>query len=191
MIRVGAAVARSIKSVMGNEKAPNNIDSIKSRICEMYSADQDMRHLALKNDGIIDGDEDVRLDEKNTEVMKSIVAEIGWPTITSVGAEVSQKAWLLVQHADHDVEFQKMCLSLMKSEGSDVDPQLIAYLEDRVRVNEGRPQLYGTQFYTRDDGKYLPRPIEEPEHVDERRKLVGLDSLEEYRQRLVEKYGKS
>src|SRR5690606_17036250 len=41
-------------------------------------------------------------DKANTEWLKAVVAERGWPTISEVGEEASYKAWLLVQHADQD-----------------------------------------------------------------------------------------
>ena len=54
-----------------------------------------------------------------------------------------------------------------------------AYLEDRVRIFSGQPQLYGTQFmYDKDELK--PQPIEDPEHLDERRAAVGLGPFAEY-----------
>jgi hypothetical protein len=52
-------------------------------------------------------------------------------------------------------------------------------LEDRVRMFEGRPQLYGTQLEPDDEGRPRPYPIEDPEGVDERRRAVGLEPLAE------------
>lgn len=158
----------------------------------MCDADQDMRNRALANDGIVETKEDEELDSKNTQRMKEIIAEIGWPTVSKVGKDISYVAWLLVQHADRDVVFQRHCLDLMKAEPVDeVNIRNIAYLEDRVCVNEKRPQVYGTQFFDSIvDGEkvYGPRPIGDPEHVEERRKEVGLETLEEYRQHLIKKY---
>jgi hypothetical protein len=42
---------------------------------------------------------------------------------------------------------------------------------------EGRPQLYGTQIGDIRDGKAIPRPIEAPASVDDRREQVGLEPL--------------
>ncbi len=42
----------------------------------------------------------------NTQAMKQIVAQHGWPGEKLVGAMGAQAAWLLVQHVDHDREFQ-------------------------------------------------------------------------------------
>lgn len=163
-------------------------ESIASEIEGMVAKDQEMRKRALENEGIIETEEDEKLDQKNTARMKEVVDQIGWPTISKVGKEAAEGAWLLVQHADYDVEFQKRCLQLMKEAPEDEVSKIdTAYLEDRVRVNEGRPQLYGTQFYGEGEN-YGPRPIENPEKVDERRKELGLESLEEYKKSLVKKY---
>ena len=128
------------------------------------------------------------LDQKHTIRMKEIVTQIGWPNASKVGYEAADYAELLVRHADHDVEFQIKCLALMKSEPDhEIDKINIAYLEDRVRVNSKQPQLYGTQFID-EGGKFTPREIENPEQVDERRKYMGLPTLEEGMAQMYKKY---
>ncbi|HBD24542.1 MAG: hypothetical protein A2566_03690 [Candidatus Zambryskibacteria bacterium RIFOXYD1_FULL_40_13] len=145
---------------------------LASEISAMREADQNMRKRNLDDDSWEEG-----LDENNTKRMKEIVHEIGWPSVSKVGADASRASWLLVQHADHDVAFQSHCLALMQELPSgEVQSRNIAFLTDRVRVNSGQPQLYGTQF-KQVDGKHVPKDIEDPEHVDERRKSMGLDTL--------------
>lgn len=158
---------------------------IAQELLKMERVDQEMRSRNLK-----DPDQwDSNVDYKHTERMREIVNRIGWPTVSKVGNRAAHSAWLLVQHADHDVVFQQLCLYLMKeSIESEVDQTDLAYLEDRTRVNAGRPQLFGTQF-TKVNGEFVPRPIENPEKVDERRLSVGLDTLEEGIEQMKEKYG--
>lgn len=161
-------------------KFPNIAADIK----KMVDADQDMRGRQTLEEDYWDEE----LDIKNTEKMKAIVSEIGWPTVSKVGKERSSDAWLLVQHADHDVDFQLHCLQLMKeAEAGEVDITEIAYLEDRVRVNQGRGQLYGTQF-TQKNGEHIPEPIEDEESVDERRSSVGMGPLVEQIQHMYDRY---
>ncbi|MFI0155851.1 DUF6624 domain-containing protein [Streptomyces lydicus] len=63
----------------------------------------------------------------------------------------------------------------------------LAYLTDRVLVSAGKPQLYGTQYS--DDGNSLqPQPVHDPEHLDERRAAMGLDTAAEYDQRMRKTY---
>ncbi|PCI18997.1 hypothetical protein COB64_04490 [Candidatus Wolfebacteria bacterium] len=80
-------------------------DSLGKEIIQMVEKDQHMRKS---------GNWDTSVDKKNTQRMKEIIDEYGWPTKSMVGWHAANKAWLLVQHADHDVEFQKKCLKLMK-----------------------------------------------------------------------------
>jgi hypothetical protein len=47
-------------------------------------------------------------------------------------------------------------------------------------MNEGREQVYGTQMTGEVGGGPTPWPIEDSEHVDERRAAVGLGPLDEY-----------
>lgn len=151
----------------------------------MCEVDQDMRERSLNDDSLWDESVDLR----NTMRMKEIVSEIGWPTADKVGEIAASQAWLLVQHADHDVAFQKECLALMKAaEPGQVSLRDIALLEDRVRVNSGEPQLYGTQF-RQEGGKHVPQPIEDAANVNERRKAMSLDTFEENIARMYERYG--
>ncbi len=109
-----------------------------------------------------------------------MINEHGWPGKTLVGDDGASAAWLLVQHADRDRDFQKKCLALMQAmPPGEVRGENIAYLEDRVLVGQGQPQKYGTQT-TEVDGRFVPAPIEDEAHVDERRQKLGLPPLAEY-----------
>ena len=72
--------------------------------------------------------------------------------------------------------------------GGELQPVHLAYLTDRLRTFEGKPQLYGTQGQTNSDGLIVPFPIEDEEHVDERREAIGLEPLEEYFKSMNESY---
>jgi hypothetical protein len=151
---------------------------------KMLEADQDMRAKAHGDPNFWDAD----VDRRNTERMKQIIKEIGFPLISLVGEEGMHNAWLLVQHADEDIEFQKECLRLMKeAPQNEVIISDIAYLEDRIRINSKQPQLYGTQF-TQKEGKHVPLPIEDEEKVNERRAQMGMDTLADQIDLMYKKY---
>ena len=65
----------------------------------------------------------------------------------------------------------------------EASPAHLAYLEDRVRVNAGERQLYGTQF-TVTDGRFGPHPIDDPQRLDERRAEAGLEPFADYETRM-------
>ena len=119
--------------------------------------------------------------------MKGIIAAKGWPGKKLVGGDGAKAAWLLVQHADLDLAFQKECLALLEKAvaAGDADAIEHAYLHDRVAVAEKRPQRFGTQF----NGEQQPQPIEDEANVDARRKAIGLPSMDEYRKQMRAMYG--
>ncbi|NUR82915.1 MAG: hypothetical protein HOY71_02375 [Nonomuraea sp.] len=123
----------------------------------------------------------LEVDRDNTAWLAEEVGARGWPLRSQVGEEGALAAWLLAQHADAAPAVQRelhaaMARALAAGEAS---PAHFAYLEDRVRVNAGRPQLYGTQFHGQGDG-FAPQPIEDPARLDERRASVGLEPFAEY-----------
>ena len=125
------------------------------------------------------------VDSKNTARIKEIVAEFGWPTKSLVGEDGATAAWLLVQHADRDTKFQRRCLDLMKAAPKgEVSSVEVAYLTDRVLVNEGKKQLYGTQFWFV-DGEMAPRPIKDRANLEKRRKAAGMTSFAEYERHMT------
>lgn len=124
---------------------------------------------------------DPEVDRENTERIKEIIREYGWPGEALIGKEGAHGAWLLVQHADHDPKFQEEALSLLEDAVAqgEAEKQDLGYLIDRVRVNSETSQLFGTQFRP-NEGGYEPFPIEDPEHLDERRKEYGMKPFAEY-----------
>ena len=157
--------------------------TLRDELLRMAKEDQEIRDRASRAryaDAAINA-RWAEVDRKNTARLKAIVAERGWPGKGLVGPDGAQAAWLLVQHADRDRDFQRRCLTLLEQavKAGEASGVHLAYLTDRVRVGDGRPQLYGTQFLTI-DGREELQPIEDQAHVDERRKAVGLPPLAEY-----------
>ena len=112
--------------------------------------------------------------------LTEIVDEFGWPTLDMVGEDGATAAWLVAQHADHDVELQAGWLVLMgeAAGAGQADPTEVAYLMDRVAVNQREPQRYGTQIRCQGGAPTPATPIEDAANVDERD--VVLESLAAY-----------
>lgn len=123
-----------------------------------------------------------RIDVGNTDRLREIVREHGWPGRSLVGEDGCHNAWLLAQHADRQLDFQREALALLAQAvaAEDASAKDLAYLTDRVRMNEGREQLYGTQIADVTDGRAVPWPIEDPERLDERRAAAGLERFADY-----------
>ena len=167
-------------------------EQLRGHLLARRDEDQRIRHLASTradpNTGQLPDDlaeEWTRVDRDNTRWLADLLATRGWPGRTLVGEEAAQAAWLIAQHADHDPEQQRTFLEAMRSAANDGEASAghLAYLEDRVRVHAGQPQLYGTQF-TYIDGRFEPHPIEDPERLQERRSRVGLEPFADYEARM-------
>ena len=98
-----------------------------------------------------------------------------WPTKSVVGAQGVRAVWLL---ASQDSALARVALHRMMEAGPEESPPAaVAVLEDRLRIANGRKQLYATQLVTSADGKLEPAPVEDPKHVDLRRDAAGLPPL--------------
>lgn len=113
--------------------------------------------------------------------LEQIIAEKGWPRISQVGHEAANAAWLIAQHGTDN--FLKRCLVLMKAAAADgeITPHHLALSIDRVLTQDKQKQIYGSQFQTNEDGKTFLLPVEDIEHIDERRAAMGMEPFSEYR----------
>lgn len=184
-LREEPAFARIAEKAAANEAKLNAAQNpeLRDELLRMVEEDQVARRAAgaAQFKDTVANERLKAIDMKNTARMKEIVAQVGWPTKTLVSERGARAAWLLVQHADLDVAFQRQCLPLLEKSvaAGEGEARDLAYLTDRVLVAEGKPQRYGTQFHMV-EGKLVPRPIEDEAQVDARRAAVGLGTLAEY-----------
>lgn len=121
--------------------------------------------------------------------LKQIFDKYGFAGIDLVGEEGSFNFWLMVQHSDHNPEFQKEVLGKMKIavEKGNADPGNYGLLVDRVNLNIGKSQIYGTQVtYNMKTGQAYPKSLKDRSGVNERRKSIGLEPIEEYLNKMTE-----
>lgn len=196
MHRLPATLGIAISAILTALPAHAACDNYPQELATRVSADQALRSR-LDFSRMNDPDQKKLMqqmgivDRANTAWLKAAFEQCGFPDKDKHGEKAQGNAWLLVQHADHDVALQKYTLSLLEKmaaqRGEPVRPSF-AYLADRVAVAEGRPQLYGTQ---------LMAPSEEPcnfdfntmddrEEVEARRSALGLPPLDIYKEMVLE-----
>ncbi len=119
------------------------------------------------------------IDDANMKRLAQIIDAYGWPGLRFAGA-ASHSSFLVLQHADPESQRKYLPLLRQAVARNDALGSSLALLEDRVRIREGKPQLYGSQLI----GRPLQfAPIEDEPHVDQRRRSVGLESLADYAKR--------
>lgn len=131
----------------------------------------------------------------HTRRMRTLLDRHGWPLISMVGTRAHKSAWLLVQHADHNVKFQEYCLQLMRAayalDPHSVAKEHLAHLTDRILVNRGKPQMFGTQFYVTRDGSYAPRPLRTKKGLDRLRRAYNLPPFSVYNKYITAAFRRS
>jgi hypothetical protein len=137
-----------------------------------------------------------RVHVENAEALNRFVSVHGWPGISMVGLEGCRAAWLVAQHAIGTPALQRRFLQELEkaSRAGEAPAKLAAFLSDRIRFNEGKPQVYGTVRDWNENGE-LDCEVEDPEHVDELRASAGLppfaESLAEHREEVEAEGGKA
>lgn len=156
---------------------------ISKKIIELKEKDDKLRAKLIEKRTLSNGynKEMEALHNENAKELKLIMEKIGFPTFDKVGEEASNAAWLIIQHSIGQPDFMKEAARLLEIAVNEnkADPKYLAYLTDRIAVFEGRPQLYGTQFDWDQNGQMSPNKYDDFLKVNERRKAIGLNSIEE------------
>ncbi|MGQ0431596.1 MAG: DUF6624 domain-containing protein [Microthrixaceae bacterium] len=163
-----------------------NDDRAARRALADFGPVQVGRELSDEHTAAIERTEE--LDRRHADRLKEIIDDHGWPGRSLVGRSGAHAAWLIAQHATHDPAFQRRVLGLMAGR-SDVDQGEVAKLVDRLRAWTGQDQIYGTQWTCRDGRLELVTKLEDPGSVDALRASVGLETLEEDRERILRRDG--
>ena len=132
-----------------------------------------------------------RIDAINTARIKVIIKQHGWPGPKLIGRDGTDAFFLLAQHAAPALQKKVLPLVQTAYRRGILTGQNYALFTDRVLVESGKPQIYGTQPKPIDQWKGREpvfQPIEDEANVDKRRAAVGLTPLSEYREFLKQLY---
>ena len=114
-------------------------------------------------------------DHRNQELVISIIEKCGMPTLKEVSQKQMDAIWLGLQHSTKEIR-KKYFPQIEKAvKNGDIPKQDYALMKDRMLMDEGKPQIYGSQIK---NGKLYK--LENPKTVNERRKEMGLEPIEDY-----------
>ena len=126
-----------------------------------------------------------RVDSLNLATVFGILDKEGWPYHLSEKANRAIR--IVIDHSDLAYRSKYLGLVKEKAEEGVLDKTDYAILNDRVRMEEGKPQIYGTQIKMAativDDDIAMQLclwPVENPSALDSLRSTVGLSPIEEY-----------
>lgn len=156
-------------------------DTVQVMLEKMFEKDQAVRQK---------GSFDASVDAENQSKLVSIIEKCGFPTRENSGKEGVDAAFFIIQHGPPSMR-KKYFPSLQQAvERGELKPGTLALMEDRMLLENGKLQKYGSQVrMDHTTGKSELSPLEDPDNVDSRRAAVGLGPLSEYLQHFGIDYG--
>jgi hypothetical protein len=175
----------SLQPCNGASPTTATMPKVRTKIMRLLALDQAVRNeikRTIKNNRLTTENTKhlYQVDYYNSIELKKILRTIGWSSLARLGPEYEHALWLLVQHANHDVNLQKKFLTYFKNISN--DPRHMkhyAYLYDRIRVCQHLPQRYATQGFCLQQ-KWHPFPLEDYSNINLLRRSVGLGRFEQY-----------
>ncbi|MEM1217700.1 MAG: DUF6624 domain-containing protein [Bacteroidota bacterium] len=158
-----------------NRLSPVPVDcaTVRDTLQWVYERDQGIRDGKLPFDA--------RIDRLNQEIVASIIDKCGFPQRAVFGDTALAAIFLVVQHGEAPLRAQLYPVIVAAMQQGEYAASQIALMEDRIRMDQGLPQKYGSQIIKEPTtGAWAVYPIEEPERVDFYRDSVGLEGLATY-----------
>ncbi len=122
------------------------------------------------------------VDGAHVDQMRRWLSVGGFPRAADVGYDGVRDAWLLIQHASAVLPGQLPALRRAAQAG-ELGRDSLALSEDRVRMQAGQPQRYGSQLEIDKDGEPILYRLESLEQVDAWRETIYLEPLGAYLKR--------
>ena len=174
-----------------NSKAQSFSSSLRKGLLDIYKSDQlyraemaKVKPTDLKIVELVHKQDS--LDAINVKRVADVLDSMGYPKRHDYGDSAGLATFFVIQHAD--VKYQQKYLPLFEQAAKDgeIEWKNVVYMIDRVRLETGQKQLYGTQIQPIKDSvtgyltdKVMIAPIEDEANVNERRAKVGLGTIEQ------------
>jgi hypothetical protein len=179
-IYCAAHVRQEIVKTKAKKHAPAD-SALREQIEQLFKTDQVVRE---KNG--FDMEKMVQADREHAAVLEEIFVEYGVPTYRMVGPQAAADFVTMIQH--QSPEFRRRVLPKLKAnvDAGQADPGSYAMVFDRLLTDAGKKQMYGVNLTCdKEHPKLHTGPIEDEDHVNQRRAAIGLMRLELYAQLVV------
>jgi hypothetical protein len=118
----------------------------------------------------------------NTAWLKSDLRDHGWYRISIYGADADRAAWLIVQHARHDLPFQEEVVAILEPlwQSGETKGENFAMLYDQTAHYHKRPGRFGVWGDCTAPGVWTPAPLDDRGATDEWRAKAGMPPFAQY-----------
>ncbi len=185
-------IAAAMIFLAGSTSSQVTNERLRLELLEMVKRDQAARDECAKGNA----DEQIKcivrtaheIDTPNTKRIEEILNTTGFPTSRAVGIDGVKAFFLILQHSD-SVELRLRCRKGIEQAWREkvLSPSEYTGFIDRLLVKQGKPQIYGSNFESK-DGKLVMSKTKDLKNLDKRRKQAGLPSIAEYVEMLKKAY---
>lgn len=116
---------------------------------------------------------------ENQKRLFELLDKYGWPVASEVTEYAAAGAALVINHSNYETRAKYFPMLEEAFKKGEAQPLRYAKMCDRLLVEQGKKQLYGTQIKF-ENGVRVIHPIQDPENVDQRRDEIGLGPLAPY-----------
>jgi hypothetical protein len=184
-------ISGDVKTNMNDLKTALTIADTNVGVLTIKDISDKLKVLANSDQSIRQGEYlDITTDIANQTELKKLMGNDKENFIKNLNTfEDLENLWIIIQHSDNDIEFQKEILKILQNNQQTLETKFstnsqdikmgIAMLEDRVMVNTNTSvvgyrdsgmedfgelingkQTYGSQGGVNENGEWIPRPIE-------------------------------
>lgn len=166
-----------------------NIKKIKEELEKVYDNDQNIR---LKWDELLNryGKDSIEfknyllevddMQKRNLLVVEDIISKYGWLSSKIIGYKANTALFLIIQHADNNIMEKYNSIIQEAFKKGSIDNNSYAMFQDRLLLNKGKRQIYGTQYiYDESKKRYVLDSSISIEEINKQRNSIGLNSIEE------------
>lgn len=142
--------------------------------------EEDQKNIELLRQGKISEEEFKKINKHISKSFFDIFKNKGFPCKNTSNEEGYGAGIILTLH--QPLENIKIIYEEIKNKKGCVENKDEAFIVDKIRIQEGKKQKYGTQ-YKIVEGKIEFLPIEDEAKVNNLRAEIGLESIEEYKRK--------
>lgn len=121
------------------------------------------------------------MQQQSQEELDGLLTRKGWPRAAEVGEEAVWGAYLVLMHGTSELQKKYMPAIRSACQAKELPWERYANIFDRCLFNQNKPQRYGTHLkYNEETKREELYPLEDESKVNEWRKELGLQPLEDY-----------
>ena len=178
-----ASAVMFVAAIAGTLAAQVSNSALRDELLAMEKVDQDERRKCSAGDADFQMKCFVEIaktiDSPYTERLEKIFDTHGFPDSKMVGPDGQNAFMILLQHTIGDRLRLKAVKPITKAfKRKEMSPQDYANFIDRLRLHQGKGQLYGSGFEFK-DGKMVLSKTEDLKNLERRRRKIGLPPMSE------------